>query len=79
MNADAEAEKGKRLQGSTGADAEKGIGMKKSEDADAEKVVTSRVPASLIFAPLLLVAIFSHSIFVHGRLSPNTILRRDEI
>jgi len=59
MNADAEAEKGKRLQGSTDADAEKGIGMKKSEDADAEKVVTSRVPASLILAPLLLVALYS--------------------
>ena len=57
MNAEADAEKGKRLKGSTDADAEKEIGLKKSEEADAEKVVTSRVPASFIQALLLLVVI----------------------
>ena len=47
MNAEADAEKGKRLKGSTDADAEKEIGLKKSEEAEAEKVVTSRVPRPL--------------------------------
>ena len=57
MNAEADAEKAKRMKGSTDADAEKEIGLEKSEEADAEKVVTSRVPASFIQAPLLLVVI----------------------